>query len=195
MDVGLNPMKHFVAKTTNLRKLKGSLKDVIVEGDVFIGVSVAGALTSEMVRSMKADPIIFAMANPDPEIHPEEARAAGAMVIGTGRSDYANQINNVLAFPGIFRGALDTHAKNITEEMKLAAAHAIANLVSDNELKPDYVIPKPFDLRVAPAVATAVAKAAIDGGVARKMVSPEAVAERLRQRLTSTEKSHHILEQ
>jgi len=178
---GMNAVKNMVAKNTNAGKVAGSLAEVIALSDVFVGVSVAGALTAEMVRSMNPDPIIFAMANPDPEIHPEEALAVGARIVGTGRSDYPNQINNVLAFPGIFRGALDTRAVNITEDMKVAAAHAIANLVDASELAPDYIIPRPFDARVAPAVAAAVAQAAMDGGVARRQVNPADVAERTRQ--------------
>lgn len=178
---GMNAVKQVIAKNTNHGRLTGTLGEVIAGADVFVGVSVAGALTAEMVRSMNTDPIIFAMANPDPEIHPEEALAVGAKIVGTGRSDYPNQVNNVLAFPGIFRGALDTHAINITEDMKVAAAHAIASLVSDRELSADYIIPRPFDPRVAPAVAAAVAQAAIDGGVARLKVDPLEVAERTRQ--------------
>ena len=170
---GMNPVKDEVAKFTNLEKEEGPLEKVIQGADVFIGVSVAGALTKEMVRSMKKDPIIFAMANPIPEIMPEEAKEAGAKVVGTGRSDYPNQVNNVLAFPGIFRGALDVRAAHINEEMKKAAVKAIAGLISDEELEPDYVIPKPFDPRVAPAVAAAVAQAAMETGVARKKVEPE----------------------
>jgi len=134
-----------------------------------------------MVQSMNEDPIIFAMANPIPEIMPDVAKQYGAKVIGTGRSDFPNQVNNVLAFPGIFRGALDTHATHINEEMKVAAVHAIANLISDDELSPDYVIPAPFDPRVAPAVASAVAKAAIETGVARKIVDPEEIREKTRR--------------
>ena len=137
------------------------------EADVFIGVSQANILTEEMVKSMKKDPIIFAMANPVPEIDPELAKKAGARVVGTGRSDYPNQINNVLAFPGVFRGTLDVRASDINEEMKVAAANALAGLISDEELKEDYIIPMPFDKRVRPAIAEAVAKAARDTGVAR----------------------------
>jgi malate dehydrogenase (oxaloacetate-decarboxylating) len=178
---GMNAVKQMIAQNTNREGRSGTLADVIEGADVFIGVSVAGALTTEMVRRMADDAIIFAMANPVPEIHPEEALAVGARIVGTGRSDYPNQVNNVLAFPGVFRGALDTRARSITEDMKVAAAHAIANLVEDHELRPDYIIPKPFDPRVAPAVAAAVAKAAMDGGVARVKVRPEDVAERTRQ--------------
>jgi malate dehydrogenase (oxaloacetate-decarboxylating) len=178
---GMNAVKQMIAQNTNREGRSGTLADVIQGADVFIGVSVAGALTTEMVRTMADDAIIFAMANPVPEIHPEEALAVGARIVGTGRSDYPNQVNNVLAFPGVFRGALDTRARSITEDMKVAAAHAIAGLVDDRELRPDYIIPKPFDPRVAPAVAAAVAKAAMDGGVARVKVRPEDVAERTRQ--------------
>lgn len=175
---GMNPIKEEIAKMTNRDKRKGTLADAMKGADVFIGVSVAGAVTKEMVASMNRDPIIFAMANPVPEIMPEEAREAGAAVIGTGRSDYPNQVNNVLAFPGIFRGALDVHATNINEEMKLAAAYAIAELISPEELSADYVIPKPFDPRVAANVAVAVAKAAMESGVARRQVDLEEIREK-----------------
>ncbi|RKD75749.1 malate dehydrogenase (oxaloacetate-decarboxylating) [Sinobaca qinghaiensis] len=178
---GMNDVKAAVAKVTNKDKASGELKDIIKNTDVFIGVSVAGALTKEMVQTMNADPIIFAMANPDPEIMPHEAKEAGAHVIGTGRSDFPNQINNVLAFPGIFRGALDVNATHINEEMKKAAVYAIADLIADNDLSEDYVIPNPFDGRVAPAVAAAVAKTAMETGVARKEVDPEEVAEKTRR--------------
>lgn len=164
---GLNESKRELAQITNKDKVRGNLGEVIKDADVFIGVSIADVLTEGMVQSMADDPIIFAMANPDPEIRPEVALRAGARVVGTGRSDYPNQVNNVLAFPGIFRGALDVRAKEINEEMKKAAAYALARLVSDEELSPDYVIPKPFDKRVGPAVAAAVAQAAIETGVAR----------------------------
>ncbi|MGC5324285.1 NAD(P)-dependent malic enzyme [Brevibacillus sp. SYSU BS000544] len=172
---GMNPVKEKVAAVTNQGKITGDLKDAMVGADVFVGVSVAGAVTQEMVKSMNRDAIIFAMANPVPEIMPSEAKEAGAAVIGTGRSDFPNQVNNVLAFPGIFRGALDTYATTINEEMKVAAVYAIASLVSEQELNTDFVIPSPFDPRVAPKVAAAVAKAAMDTGVARKQVDPEAV--------------------
>ncbi|WP_079510028.1 NAD(P)-dependent malic enzyme [Mesobacillus jeotgali] len=175
---GMNAIKDEVAKFTNRDNVKGSLTDAIKGADVFIGVSVAGALTSEMVQSMNTDPIIFAMANPVPEIMPEEAKAAGAAVIGTGRSDFPNQVNNVLAFPGIFRGALDARATHINEKMKVAAVEAIAGLIEETELSADYVIPGPFDPRVAPAVAAAVANAAMETGVARIKVDPNEVRER-----------------
>lgn len=178
---GMNAVKEQVAKTTNRNRQEGTLADALKGADVFVGVSVAGALTQEMIQSMNPNSVIFAMANPNPEIMPEDAKAAGAKVIGTGRSDFANQVNNVLAFPGIFRGALDVYATHINEEMKLAAVYAIAGLISDEELHEDYVIPAPFDPRVAPAVAAAVAKAAMETGVARKQVNPEDVAERTRR--------------
>jgi malate dehydrogenase (oxaloacetate-decarboxylating) len=178
---GMNDVKSEVAKFTNRDQMEGSLADVIKESDVFIGVSAEGALTKGMVQSMNANPIIFAMANPVPEIMPEDAKEAGAMVIGTGRSDFPNQVNNVLAFPGIFRGALDVRATHINEEMKIAAVEAIASLVLESELSSEYVIPAPFDSRVAPAVASAVAKAAMETGVARIKVDPEEVAEKTRQ--------------
>lgn len=177
---GMNDVKASVAKYTNRDQAEGSLKEVIANTDVFIGVSVEGALSKEMVQSMNEDPIIFAMANPVPEIMPDDARDAGASVIGTGRSDFPNQINNVLAFPGIFRGALDVRATHINEDMKVAAVQAIAELVSEEDLNPDYVIPAPFDPRVAPAVAASVAKAAMETGVARINVDPEDVKEKTR---------------
>jgi len=185
---GMNSVKAEVAKFTNRDNQQGSLADVIIGADVFIGVSVAGALTKEMVASMNQDSIIFAMANPDPEIMPEEAKAAGAKVVGTGRSDFPNQVNNVLAFPGIFRGALDVRATHINEKMKVAAVEAIAGLINEDELHADYVIPAPFDPRVAPNVAAAVAKAAMETGVARLKVDPEDVKERT-QRLAIIGKS------
>lgn len=172
---GMNDTKSFVAKWTNREKVEGSLNDVIKDADVFIGVSVADLLSKEMVESMAQDPIIFAMANPNPEINPEVAKEAGAKVIGTGRSDFPNQINNVLAFPGIFRGALDVEATHINEEMKQAAVEAIANLIKSEELNPDYCIPGPFDKRVAPSVAREVAKAAMETGVARIDMDPEEI--------------------
>lgn len=178
---GMNDMKAEVAKWTNRDKIDGGLGDVLKGADVFIGVSVAGALTKEMIENMNDDPIIFAMANPVPEIMPEEAKAAGAKVIGTGRSDFPNQVNNVLAFPGIFRGALDARATHINEEMKVAAVHAIADLVAEEDLDPDYVIPAPFDPRVAPAVAAAVAKTAMETGVARRKVDPAEVEAKTRK--------------
>ncbi|XKE95458.1 NAD-dependent malic enzyme [Metaplanococcus flavidus] len=167
---GMNPYKALVAEITNFNKEDGQLADVIQEADVFIGVSAEGALSQDMIRSMNAEPIIFAMANPNPEILPHLAKEAGARIVGTGRSDFPNQVNNVLAFPGIFRGALDVRASDINETMKIAAVGAIAGLLSEDELHDDYVIPAPFDSRVAPAVAAAVARAAVETGVARKPV-------------------------
>ena len=164
---GLNWIKEEMAAVTNRGLEKGSLVDVIRGADVFIGVSAPGTLTTEMVKTMNRDAIVFACANPTPEIFPDEAKAGGAKVVSTGRSDYPNQINNVLAFPGIFRGAFDVRASDINEEMKMAAAHALASLISDEELSADYIIPKAFDPRVGPAVAKAVAEAARRSGVAR----------------------------
>ncbi|MCG1138031.1 NAD-dependent malic enzyme [Staphylococcus epidermidis] len=166
-NLGMNDTKTYVAKWTNKDKVEGSLEEVIKDADVFIGVSVADILTQNMVKTMADDPIIFAMANPNPEINPNEAKQAGAKVVGTGRSDFPNQINNVLAFPGIFRGALDVEATHINEHMKKAAVEAIVHLIDENELHPDYCIPGPFDKRVAPSVAKNVAKAAMESGVAR----------------------------
>jgi len=163
----LNWIKEEMAQVTNLQKETGKLSDVIRGADVFIGVSAPGTLTTEMVKTMAKDAIVFACANPTPEIFPEDAKAGGAAVVSTGRSDYPNQINNVLAFPGIFRGAFDVRASDINEEMKMAAANALASLVSDEELCADYIIPAAFDKRVGPAVAKAVAEAARASGVAR----------------------------
>ena len=178
---GMNDTKDYVAKWTNKDKVEGSLEEVIKEADVFIGVSVADILTQDMVKTMATDPIIFAMANPNPEIQPDDAKAAGAKVVGTGRSDFPNQINNVLAFPGIFRGALDVEATNINEDMKKAAVEAIANLIDKEELNPDYCIPGPFDKRVAPSVACQVAKAAMESGVARVEIDPQDVYDKTMQ--------------
>jgi malate dehydrogenase (oxaloacetate-decarboxylating) len=164
---GLNPFKQQMAKISNRLRVMGSLADAMKGADVFIGVSAPGIATKDMVKSMGKDPIIFAMSNPVPEIMPDLAREAGASVVGTGRSDFANQINNVLAFPGIFRGALDVRASDINDEMKIAAAYALAGLVGEEELTSEYVIPAPFDKRVGPAVAEAVAEAARKSGVAR----------------------------
>ncbi len=164
---GLNPVKEEMAKITNRNHESGTLAEVIKGADVFIGVSAPGTLTQDMVRTMAKDPIIFACANPVPEIFPDDAKAAGAAVVSTGRSDFPNQINNVLCFPGIFRGALDVRASDINDAMKIAAAKAIAGLVSDDELSADYILPKAFDPRVKTAVAEAVAKAARESGVAR----------------------------
>ena len=163
---GMNPVKEEMAKVTNPAKKVGTLADMLVGADVFIGVSAPGMVTTEMVKTMNQDSIIFACANPTPEIFPDDAKAGGAAVVSTGRSDYPNQINNVLAFPGIFRGALDARASDINDAMKIAAAHALADLVGD-ELSPDYIIPAAFDPRVKDAVAAAVKQAAYDSGVAR----------------------------
>ena len=167
---GLNWIKEEMAKVTNLEKKAGSLADMMVGADVFIGVSGPGIVTTQMVRTMNRDAIVFACANPTPEIFPDDAKAGGAAVVSTGRSDFPNQINNVLAFPGIFRGTFDVRAKDINEEMKMAAAGALADLIPDEELSADYIIPYAFDPRVGPAVAKAVAQAAVDSGVAR--ISP-----------------------
>ena len=164
---GMNPVKEEMAKVTNLKKQSGSLTDMLKGADVFIGVSAPGVVTTDMVKTMAKDAIVFACANPTPEIFPDDAKAGGAKVVSTGRSDFPNQINNVLAFPGVFRGAFDVRASDINDEMKLAAAYALAGLISDEELSADYIIPKAFDPRVGKAVAAAVAKAAKDTGVAR----------------------------
>lgn len=164
---GMNPVKEEMAKVTNLSKKAGSLADMLIGADVFIGVSAPGAVTTDMVKTMNRDAIIFACANPTPEIFPDEAKAGGAKVISTGRSDFPNQINNVLAFPGIFRGALDARASDINDAMKIAAAKALAGLISEEELSADYIIPAAFDPRVKHAVASAVKQAAYDSNVAR----------------------------
>ena len=164
---GMNPVKEEMSKITNPEKKSGSLADMLVGADVFIGVSAPGAVTIDMVKTMAKDAIIFACANPTPEIFPDDAKAGGAKVIATGRSDFPNQINNVLAFPGVFRGAFDVRAKDINDEMKIAAAEALAGLITDEELAPDYIIPKAFDKRVGAAVAKAVAETARKTGVAR----------------------------
>lgn len=167
-EEGMSWIKNEMAEVTNPERRSGSLADVIKGADVFIGVSAPGLVTQDMVRSMNKDAIIFACANPTPEIFPDDAKAAGAAVIATGRSDFPNQINNVLAFPGIFRGTFDAHAKDINEEMKMAAAEALAGLIQDDELSADYIIPKAFDPRVGPAVAAAVAEAARKSGAVKK---------------------------
>lgn len=167
-EEGMSWIKNEMAEVTNPERRSGSLADVIKGADVFIGVSAPGLVTADMVRSMNKDAIIFACANPTPEIFPDDAKAAGAAVIATGRSDFPNQINNVLAFPGIFRGTFDAHAKDINEEMKMAAAEALAGLIQDDELSEDYIIPKAFDPRVGPAVAAAVAEAARKSGAVKK---------------------------
>lgn len=159
-----NPVKKEMAEITNLSQQSGSLADALKGADIFIGVSAPGSVTTEMVKTMNPDPMIFAMANPTPEIMPDEAKAAGARIIGTGRSDFPNQINNVLVFPGLFRGALDVRAKSITEEMKMAASKALASLIDEKDLNPDYIIPDAFDPRVADAVAKAVSEEAVKSG-------------------------------
>ncbi|MDK7907167.1 malic enzyme-like NAD(P)-binding protein [Staphylococcus epidermidis] len=174
-NFGMNDTKTYVAKWTNKDKVEGSLEEVIKDADVFLGVSVADILTQDMVKTMADDPIIFAMANPNPEINPNEAKQAGAKVVGTGRSDFPNQINNVLAFPGLFRGALDVEATHINEDMKKAAVEAIVHLIDENELHPDYCIPGLFDKRVAPSVAKNVAKAAMESGVARIKIDTQEI--------------------
>lgn len=181
---GMNKYKNEIAEVTNKSLVKGDLAEALKGADVFLGVSVANCVTKDMVKFMNRDAIIMAMANPNPEILPSEALAAGAKVVCTGRSDFPNQVNNVLAFPGIFRGALDVRASDINDEMKIAAAYAIAELVDEKQLNPEYVIPEAFDLRIAPKVAARVAKAAIDTGVARiKDVTPEMVEEHTKKLL------------
>lgn len=181
---GMNPYKDDIAKITNPQHEAGPLESVIRKADVFIGVSVADCVSQDMVRSMNNDAIIMGMANPNPEILPQAAREAGARIVCTGRSDYPNQVNNLLAFPGIFRGALDVRASEINEEMKVAAARAIASLIGEDELDEDHVITNPFNPEVAPAVAAAVAQAARKTGVARnRSITPEQVAEHTRQLL------------
>ena len=164
---GMNPVKEEMSKITNKEKKEGSLADMLKGADVFVGVSAPGAVTKEMVETMAKDAVLFACANPVPEIYPDDAKAGGAKIVATGRSDFPNQINNVLAFPGIFRGTFDVRASDINDEMKIAAADALANLITDEELSPEYIIPKAFDKRVGPAVAKAVADAARRTGVAR----------------------------
>ena len=163
----MNPAKQEIAEITNPLRRKGTLREVLKGADVFIGVSAPGVLTTEMVKTMNRDAVVFACANPTPEIFPDDAKAGGAAVVSTGRSDYPNQVNNVLCFPGIFRGALDARASDINDAMKLAAAKALADLVSDEELCADYILPKAFDPRVRDAVATATSQAARESGVAR----------------------------
>ena len=180
----MNPYKDSIAKVSNLHKEKGTLAQIVKGKDIFIGVSAPGSLTPEMIKSMNADPVIMAMANPVPEILPDEAKEAGARIVCTGRSDFPNQVNNLLAFPGIFRGALDVRAKEINDEMKIAAANAIASLISESELNETNIIASPLDPRVAPTVAAAVAKAALDTGVARRTdITPEDVAAHTRELL------------
>jgi malate dehydrogenase (oxaloacetate-decarboxylating) len=177
----LNWIKEQMAELTNRDKLKGNLAEAVKGRDIFIGLSAPGVLSQEMIKKMARDPVIFALANPTPEIMPDLALAVGASIVATGRSDLPNQVNNSLAFPGIFRGALDTRVRNITDDMKIAAAHAIAGLVSDQALRPEWIIPKGTDFSVAPAVAEAVARCAIESGAARVKVNPAAVAEKVRR--------------
>ena len=186
---GMNEVKDQIALFTNKDNVSGNLVDVIKGADVFIGVSVANAVTKEMVQSMNEDPIIFAMANPTPEIMPDLAKEAGAKVIGTGRSDYPNQVNNVLAFPGIFRGALDVQSTHINEEMKKAAVLAIANTVADEDLSYDYVIPDAFNPEVAPTVAEKVAEAAMNTGVSRIKVEPQYVYNKTKKLISELNKN------
>ncbi|MDC6157263.1 NAD-dependent malic enzyme [Bacillus albus] len=169
--IGMNALKEEIARITNIEQKRGTLAEALIDADVFIGVSAADVVDEDMIRSMNHNPIIFALANPTPEIMPNKAKIAGALVVGTGRSDFPNQVNNVLAFPGVFRGALGVQAKEINEEMKLAAVYAIAELISEEELHVNYVIPNPFDPRVVPHVAYAVARAAVETGVSRKNIS------------------------
>ncbi|MEM8863077.1 MAG: malic enzyme-like NAD(P)-binding protein, partial [Chloroflexota bacterium] len=180
-DASLNWMQRRMAEMTNPDGLKGDLKSVIKGRDVFIGVSAPNILKPAMIKSMAKDPIIFGLANPIPEVMPDVAKKAGAAIVATGRSDMPNQVNNSLVFPGIFRGALDAQVANITDEMKIAAAHAIAKLVTDDQLDHSYIIPKSTDFAVAPAVAEAVARRAIETGEARCEVDPIAVSSRVRQ--------------
>ena len=179
----LDRVQEALAKATNKEKLKGSLKELAVGADVLIGASVAGAFTEEIIRSMAPDAVVFGLANPVPEAMYEDAKAAGARVAGTGRSDAPNQVNNVNVFPGVFRGAIDVRATEINDAMKVAAVYAIANLIEDKDLREDYVVPGAFDRRVGPAVAAAVARAAIETGVARKTVDPEEVRANTEARL------------
>jgi malate dehydrogenase (oxaloacetate-decarboxylating) len=177
---GMNWIKNEMAEITNAENVRGSLVDAMRGRDMFIGLSVAGAVKPEMISIMNKAPIVFGLANPTPEIFPDDAKKAGASICATGRSDLPNQVNNSLAFPGIFRGALDTRAKQITDQMKIAAAHAIASIVTDSELNPNLIIPKGMDFRVAPKVAAAVAKVAMETGQARQMVDVATVEERCR---------------
>ena len=177
---GMNSEKEDLAKITNISRISGTIADAMVGADIFFGVSVGGVVSMEMVHSMADNSIVFAMANPDPEIMPEDAISAGARIVATGRSDYPNQINNCLGFPGIFRGALDTRARDINMEMEMAAVYALAAIVEDSQLREDYIIPNPLDNRVVPAVASAVAKAAIHSGVARVKPHPDEVARHAR---------------
>ncbi|ENH96952.1 malate dehydrogenase [Gracilibacillus halophilus YIM-C55.5] len=182
---GMNELKEEVATFTNQKQQSGALEEVITDADIFIGVSVGGLLSEDMVKRMASDAIIFAMANPEPEIMPDQAKKAGAKVIGTGRSDFPNQVNNVLAFPGIFRGALDVRASDINEQMKVKAAEAIASLIKEKDVAEDYVIPNPFDERVASVVAKSVAQAAIDTDVARLKLTTSEIEKKINQRFSN----------
>jgi malate dehydrogenase (oxaloacetate-decarboxylating) len=179
-EIGMNPTLSALARQTNLERLSGDLAKAVHGADIFIGVSVSGVLKPEMLRTMAAGPIIFALANPLPEIMPMEAFAAGARIVATGRSDFPNQVNNSLVFPGVFRGALDVRATTITTDMELAAAEALADVIPRHDLRPDYIIPEAFDFRVPPNVAAAVASSAIDGGVARIIRDPDTIARETR---------------
>lgn len=189
---GMNWMKDEMSEQTNPEKIKGDLAKAIKGSDIFIGLSVAGALTKEMLFTMAKEPIIFALANPTPEIYPDEAKEAGALIVATGRSDFPNQVNNSLIFPGVFRGALDVRARIINEEMKIAAARTVAGLVSDKKLNPEYIIPKGMDFNVPPAVAAAVARAAMESGVAKIKVDPERIAQRTRTMIYEGESGYHL---
>lgn len=190
---GMNPYKEEIAKVTNLEDIEGSLQDAMKGADIFVGLSVGDVVTEEMVRSMADKAIVFACANPTPEIMPEKAKAAGAAVVATGRSDFPNQINNVLGFPGIFRGALDVMASDINEDMKIAAAHAIASLVTDKELNEDYIITNPLNPDVMPYEAAAVAEAAMESGVARRRVNPKDVADNTRKMVAEARRAFKAL--
>lgn len=189
---GMNWIKDEMAQITNSEKISGDLAKALRGCDIFIGLSVAGALTKEMVSTMAKDPVIFALANPTPEINPEAAKEAGALIVATGRSDYPNQVNNSLVFPGVFRGALDVRARMINEEMKIAAARTIAELVPDKLLSTEYIIPKGMDFKVPPAVAAAVARAAMKTGVAKIDVDPESIAQRTRTLIYEGELGYHL---
>jgi len=191
----MNPYKEEIARTTNREKKKGGIAEALEGADVFLGLSVAGLVTKDMVKRMEKDPIVFAMANPVPEIMPEEALEAGAKVIATGRSDYPNQINNVLGFPGIFRGALDAKATDVNEEMLYAAAHALANLIPDDEVREDYIITHPVDPKVMPAEAAAVAEAAVKTGVARKKVTYQEVYEHTKKLVEVNRERYDMMEE
>ena len=190
----MNWIKEEMAQQTNPEKITGDLANAVKGCDVFIGLSVAGALSKEMISTMAETPVIFALANPTPEILPDAAKDAGAFIVATGRSDFPNQVNNSLVFPGVFRGALDVRAKTINEEMKTAAATTIAGLVSDSELCPEYIIPKGMDFKVPPAVAASVARAALKTGVAGINADPESIAQRTRTLIYEGEPGYNIKE-